>query len=149
MDGDTPIVADSVVAANIDGSLQLKFYPAEDQITYNKTYSVELSERLITKCGWTTEPFDYYFTTYNTAIEELVFPARIYPNPVVDKLTIDLSEKVTGSLELISLDGKHLQNSYLENSSTHTIDMEHLSKGVYMIVLTTNQHIYQTRIIKE
>jgi pectate lyase len=69
----------------------------------------------------------------------------IYPNPVIDILTINSSERVE-RVEIYSLTGTLVKNA---GSNTSTINMNELSHGSYLIRIVTEQGVFKQTIIKK
>lgn len=88
-----------------------------------------------------------------TAIKELNgVKITTYPNPVTEKLNINfeknLNEKV--QLNIYNALGKLVMNQAIQNTSgKSTYDVSSLSKGVYMIELTTGTSSFKKSFIKQ
>ncbi len=83
----------------------------------------------------------------DTAVSEKF---SIYPNPVVDVLTIANSDKV--SIELIKvfdLNGRTVQTENFKHNSAIQINLSRLNAGVYIVHITTNEGIAIKRVIKK
>jgi hypothetical protein len=65
----------------------------------------------------------------------------IYPNPVVDKLTITSSGRSIGSVEVLDLSGKKI----LETKSTADIPVDRFSIGAYMLKINFSDHSSEIR----
>lgn len=61
---------------------------------------------------------------------------QVYPNPVLDKLNIN-SAGMINSVNLIDITGKTIMKLQDVNEQTLQIDMSNLSKGLYVIHMTT------------
>jgi hypothetical protein len=59
---------------------------------------------------------------------------KIFPNPVNDKLTIQINDNNSYIVTLIGIDGKQYYQ-WLCNSKINTFDISNLSKGVYFILI--------------
>jgi hypothetical protein len=59
---------------------------------------------------------------------------KIYPNPVIRELKIDLSATALpgGTLDIMSIDGKLINTQQLSGSGIFTVDMSQLRKGIYI-----------------
>lgn len=68
----------------------------------------------------------------------------VYPNPVVNSFTLNISEKIS-SVELYNSLGQKVQN--LSNEKTQNI--ERLGKGVYFLKVKTDKNEYVEKIVKE
>lgn len=69
----------------------------------------------------------------------------IYPNPFNDKINV-LSDVYDGTFTVYSIEGKIVrQNDF----SSPVIELEDLSKGIFVIEINTGGHSYRKRIIKQ
>lgn len=69
----------------------------------------------------------------------------IYPNPVSERLTIQLSENVIPTqISLLSLEGK-----VLKSDISTTLDMTRLSKGIYFLQIETESGSTVKKVIKK
>jgi hypothetical protein len=61
-------------------------------------------------------------------------PIKIYPNPVIRELKIDLSAAALpgGTLDIMSIDGKLINTQQLSGSGITTVNMSYLRKGIYI-----------------
>jgi hypothetical protein len=73
---------------------------------------------------------------------------KMYPNPVADKLSIQLETEQETTLKLISLTGQVMHASKLEGNSTVSIDMSELSSGFYLLHLENRNGTYIQKIEK-
>ena len=74
---------------------------------------------------------------------------RIYPNPVKEKIIIDISDNYTdGKLEIYNIIGAKVLTSYLDKS-TGIYDISALSNGVYLIKVNTGDNILTGKFVKE
>jgi hypothetical protein len=77
---------------------------------------------------------------------------KIYPNPVTEKITFEISGLVVGvenfrPLQLFSLNGQLLQTQPI-HSETTTISLAGLAKGSYILKVQINEHTENWKIIK-
>ena len=73
----------------------------------------------------------------------------IYPNPVMNTLYIKLNTNAENTLiEIYSLDGKK-QISENASQAKHTINVEHLQKGTYMIRISTKETTYTSKFVRQ
>ncbi len=63
---------------------------------------------------------------------------RIYPNPTNKIVNIEIDNSTFNSIELFNIYGKRIQ-TFKINSTTKTINIEHLNSGVYFIQITNNK----------
>lgn len=81
----------------------------------------------------------------NVGINELKkFDVKLFPNPTSDYLNVSTEFKNQFSISIINIIGEQLFSTQYNNSSTK-IDLTSLPKGVYTLVITTNN---QTELFK-
>lgn len=68
----------------------------------------------------------------------------IYPNPVIDHININSNEKIN-SIQITDLTGKVI----LDETTTNKINVNHLSKGVYLIKIKTDNSESIQKFIKQ
>jgi len=73
---------------------------------------------------------------------------NIYPNPVSNMFTIELSELANTQLTVLSVDGKLVYNKLAVNNMKTVIDATDWSKGVYFVTITDDNSIKTVRLIK-
>jgi hypothetical protein len=78
---------------------------------------------------------------------------NVYPNPATNFIHLRFGdEEGRLQLQIVNLSGQIMQEKILESvisGSDYTMDMSHLSAGIYFINIISNQRIINTRIIKE
>ena len=80
--------------------------------------------------------------------------SSIYPNPVLDKMTLNINSKLNQKalISIFNLNNQPVitQEKLLIASGMNNIvfDLKHLSKGIYYCVIKTSQSIYCHKIIK-
>lgn len=83
--------------------------------------------------------------------EEIKF--SVYPNPASTKATIELPNTQNleaWNLEIYSITGKKLQaESIAQNQQTHTISLNSMSSGVYLVKVFNNQYSSTLKLIKK
>ncbi|MEM7549737.1 MAG: cadherin domain-containing protein [Bacteroidota bacterium] len=84
-----------------------------------------------------------------SSIEDQPLELRIFPNPVVNQLTISFSQQSDAILRLLDLSGNEVINRDVSGGSEIQIQMGNLQAGVYLIsVEYENGEIVRERIIK-
>ncbi|MCX6230454.1 MAG: T9SS type A sorting domain-containing protein [Bacteroidetes bacterium] len=76
---------------------------------------------------------------------------NIYPNPVKDKLNIDLQDLKNlknASLSIYDIQGKLLLNQYITQAKTE-INIQYFTKGVYIVKVYTGNNVIVDKFIKE
>lgn len=123
-----------------------------DKKELRKLYSSILSK---------TTPFEIIKTTTDdeasTQQDDIVAPiepddfdmiANVYPNPVVDMLTVELQQQVSATYHLSDLNGKILLKGQL-NTIKNKIDMGDLAGSIYLLtIIGSDQQIETVKIIK-
>ncbi|GAB5566004.1 MAG: hypothetical protein Wins2KO_30670 [Winogradskyella sp.] len=74
---------------------------------------------------------------------------RIYPNPVKNKLNIDLNISEDVNYEIINLLGQSLLKGSFNVGGNHTLDMSQQESGVYFIKLTSGNSSFTKKIVKK
>ena len=74
---------------------------------------------------------------------------KLFPNPTNEKLILSFNEPISGNLNIIDLSGKILieQNFYKEK--TLEINVSNFKKGIYLVLIKTNQELYSQKVIIE
>ncbi|TNE71037.1 MAG: T9SS type A sorting domain-containing protein [Bacteroidetes bacterium] len=93
-------------------------------------------------------------STYNVSeasISELssLTSIEVYPNPTNGKFNVALSAKQNFEIYLTDLIGRQLSPSVVLNTGEHVVpfDVSDYSKGVYLIVIKTDNESFSTRIL--
>ena len=73
-----------------------------------------------------------------------------YPNPVTDELNIDLTGVTgEGTISVITLEGKLIQTQNTSGNSLITLNLSHLSQGIYLCRFSKAEGIKIIKIIKQ
>jgi hypothetical protein len=136
----------------ISGATSAKYTPTAAQITANNSFSV-----VATSAGGCTSVADA--VRYNfipTGIENPEFSAKlsVYPNPTVDKFTVELGLEKLGkvSIKLVDASGKLVVSEIVEATSLnfkHEVIMTDYASGVYVMTLSTEGKTAVKRIVKQ
>lgn len=93
--------------------------------------------------GWTlVDAYGYLAEMEPLGIDEKVeLEGNVYPNPVVDKLTIELKENADKlAIQVYSIDGKMVKSIELYNVNERVeIDLSDLNSGFHVVNLNANQ----------
>ncbi|UZR99854.1 choice-of-anchor tandem repeat GloVer-containing protein [Chondrinema litorale] len=76
----------------------------------------------------------------------------LFPNPVQTKVTIETSSAISGkvTIEVLDTSGRRVQQKYFdENSSNFELDMSNLSKGIYLIDLSSEEGKAIWKVVKQ
>ena len=78
---------------------------------------------------------------------ELNTKIKIYPNPTVNNVTIDLQDIENASVEVSDMNGRVLFTQKLNDNSNH-IKIDNLSAGTYLFKVNSNQGIQTSKVMK-
>lgn len=72
-----------------------------------------------------------------------------YPNPALDKIYLNHSVPESGKLELFNLNGQRVHHETFESwNASDELNVSKLEKGIYLIQLTTDNHLITKKIVK-
>ena len=104
--------------------------------------------------GWGIPNYELALTTLSVETQTANKALKTYPNPVSNKLTISLPEKMHGNytVQIIDIQGKTLYstkgyNDLLRSLQINTIS--YLSSGIYLIKLTDDLTTYSGKFVKK
>ena len=78
--------------------------------------------------------------------------AKVFPNPFTDKIIIDFtyeSNNETKSIKLFSITGELISQISITNNPSNQLELNNLSSGVYMLVITSGSEIQTIKLVKE
>ena len=93
---------------------------------------------------------DYVISAYDGSLGNSSFDNAnfaFYPNPVKNILNLSYNQEIS-SVEVFNLLGQKV-NSNKINANSAQIDMSNLSKGAYMVKVTSNDQVKTIKVIKE
>ncbi|MCG6191088.1 LamG-like jellyroll fold domain-containing protein [Maribellus maritimus] len=121
---------------------------------------VELSETLLFKDdveGSTDFPFVFYVSndlvssSNNNLVGEAVY--NVYPNPVKNKVTINIGQPVACDVEIsiLNMEGKRLMVLPVLRGLdiVKTVDLQSFASGVYMMEIKSQNNVIYKKIVKE
>jgi hypothetical protein len=75
----------------------------------------------------------------------------IYPNPTENKVTIALGElaKETNQIDVLDITGKTVRQISQLNGTVAELELSNLAKGIYHLVISTNQGTITKQVIKQ
>lgn len=85
--------------------------------------------------------------TLNTNSFEVGSSIKMYPNPANSILFIEVAQLSNAKLQVLDITGKVLMNKDLNNNS-NTVDINHLTAGLYLFRVTSNEGTSTNKIIK-
>ena len=125
--------------APISGETSQSFSPAE-----SGSYAVEISDG---SCTVTSDCIELEVVLGLTDWQKQT-SIQIFPNPVVESLTIDIGLNKKIDFEILDATGKRMMR-YEIKTSQKKIDLTSISSGIYFISLTDGKSTYFHRFIKE
>ncbi len=81
-----------------------------------------------------------------TSLEKL--DVRIYPNPINEKLSIEIPDIVDTTIEIYTVNGQLLRKKQLLKN-LNSIDLSELKTGLYVLKIKTNQGVGTLKFIKK
>jgi hypothetical protein len=103
----------------------------------------------VTDANGCTTTFNFDVTAYGVGLNELSnYGISIYPNPVVDYLTIAAPKGNVTGITLIDASGRVI-GELTPSNNTFTADMTQLAKGVYQLVIRTSGGTIATSVTKQ
>ena len=113
--------------------------------TTSLNYVITLS--LINTCG---DTLDIVHTLNEVGISEWKASAtKLYPNPVLgDMFTLEFTEPVDGSYEILTLLGKSLDQGPISSTTVQEIYVGHLEAGYYIVKIRDENQYFQKAFVK-
>ncbi|WMN11702.1 T9SS type A sorting domain-containing protein [Marivirga salinae] len=107
-------------------------------------YSVEA---ILNGCGFMSEPFEVTETVLSV---KDAFSTKLYPNPVSNRLKLDLGtiHHGTTTIRVYEVNGT-LIKSEETNEQNASIDVSDLRKGVYLLILKSKRGTVKRKFVKE
>ena len=97
--------------------------------------------------------FPASFTVMNFDVtgtqNEVVGSMTIYPNPAINKITVITNRTIQGEtrISIISLNGQQLIQSRFLNQNKFEMDVNTLSRGIYLVKIQTNAGIETRKLV--
>jgi hypothetical protein len=93
-------------------------------------------------------PTDYPWNIINATAQEI--PGKnVFPNPVMEQLTIELNQNERPTIELHSLDGKFIDTQQTRKGNFVEINMRQIPKGAYILKVIGSNEQQIFKILKE
>lgn len=73
---------------------------------------------------------------------------KVFPNLFQDQVTVQFSQKESGKIQVISLEGQIIQTYDFNDTSQKTLNTQAINKGEYILKIKTKQSSYQKLIVK-
>jgi Secretion system C-terminal sorting domain len=95
-----------------------------------------------------------YSKVVNLSAKVKGFSAKVYPNPLKDQATIEISteQKTDVTIELYDMIGRQVKRLKVENTEgvvTMPLSMNDLSSGTYFLKISNNTNVIQQKIVKQ
>jgi hypothetical protein len=74
---------------------------------------------------------------------------NIFPNPSKDKLNINFYEPFNGTITVVDFAGRNLLEHKITKQKNLLLDVSSLKKGIYLVIISSNQELYSQKIIVE
>lgn len=121
---------------------------------FNEGHSLSLA-RIDSSLIWLNNVFESTVTSNDDIIQDLSTSVKIYPNPVNDFIKISFGDNILEKpsyLQIVNKMGqieKKMELGQYE-SSTYSVDLSFLSKGIYLILFMNREHkvFAEKRIVK-
>jgi hypothetical protein len=122
-----------VIAGTYMSTMDL--HPGAETVNYTST---EGEESFVAKLQFTTSDIAHITTSSNL---------NLFPNPCTTALTIELPNSNGGTLEVYSVDGKMVMSSN-NMGNKRTLEISHLTNGIYTIKFIQNGNMEVGRFVK-
>ena len=105
-------------------------------------------------CLVISDEFDGMDLVTALAEESLLSGLNIYPNPVLDKVTVELNTEFFNKSDLIlkvfNNDGKVVTDiDFSPTTGEHIIDFSNFKRGIYLIVISDGEVSVQRKLVKK
>jgi hypothetical protein len=104
--------------------------------------------------GWGIPNYELALTTLSVETQTTSKTLLTYPNPVSDKLTISLPDRLNGNytVQIIDIQGKTVYSIMEQNDSLRSLQINTIGKlasGIYLIRLTDDLLTYSGKFVKK
>ncbi len=85
-----------------------------------------------------------------TSIDDVVTVSpTLFPNPAIDRLTINLDDAKFSELEIHDLQGRRMMHKQISHANQAHLDIEHLDSGFYSLrIIDENNQLHRVTFIK-
>jgi PKD repeat protein len=127
-----------------DGTSSVLQNPTHTYVT-NGTYNIQLISRNSCDADTITKTIQYLSTSINyTEANRFV----IYPNPTSDKISIESTEnEIIKKIVITQMDGKQVYFDENEHIKINELTLSNLKKGIYNLIIYTNESSFTKKIV--
>ncbi|HOM36730.1 MAG: C25 family cysteine peptidase [Bacteroidales bacterium] len=122
------------------------FNPAKGKITITNLSTSDIIWDWTASGNWSSYTYDFCLIPSSLEKSELS-NIGIYPNPSSGKVFVTNNKEIQ-NIQVYSIGGKLLKNISV-NSNTAVIDIENLPAGIYIFMVTTENSVTHTKVIKQ
>ena len=145
--GCSNISAPKTVIVNLNTSSIINTNGLDSYTLNNQTYTQSGTyTQIIPNAAGCDSTITLNLTLSFSGIDEIFSSIKIYPNPTIDKITIEGNFINPTKFSIRDAIGKEVLNGILINSDKNTIDLENIARGSYNILIDENK--IPLRIIK-
>ena len=85
-----------------------------------------------------------------TSVDDVVTVSlTLFPNPAIDRLTINLDDSKFSELEIHDLQGRRMIHKQISHTNQAYLDIEHLDSGFYSLrIIDENNQLHRVTFIK-
>jgi hypothetical protein len=114
---------------------------------------ITLGTTTLTNAANPANSMDFFIAKYGsmvTGVDELFGSNElsVSPNPATTTITLTIPKLINANITITNLTGKQVATYNLQNTSNKTIDISHLSEGVYFVTLKTDEEVVTKKVIK-
>lgn len=80
-------------------------------------------------------------------VQEIVFPCKIFPNPVKDQLTIELPDDADSRIEILDIQGRKVA-VFPDIKGQITLSLKHLEPAVYILNVYRQTGVITRKIVR-
>lgn len=122
--------SDATLTENTNYTYRIKAFSSTSESLYSNTASGNTSTVLATE-------------------DEITTAFKLYPNPTHAVISIDFQQKSSGKISIIDFSGSVLYEEEIKNLQLHSIDIRHLKKGMYFLVLSNTEGNFAHKFLLE
>ncbi|MFN5214629.1 MAG: T9SS type A sorting domain-containing protein [Bacteroidota bacterium] len=148
-------VSVSLLDSTLSNRLILNYSDQQTEINLNDTTYFDLNGNTIT--GTFNLPA---YSSYVLVPQQIIFNSinnpvlnqstiQVYPNPATDHIQIILPEYHMGSsYEVINISGQLVKHESMSSDVVHSIDLSHITPGIYILRVINERGVYTQRLVK-